>query len=444
MPRLNQRAFDLLQAEVQRLATNDIAGQVQQEIALKRLERLRSQTGDPADLEELQDLVSDLFPNFSRKVLKQAAAANQPPSPVWGWIKFSTIALTTVVGGIWFVNLPFPMIRYPVARYAPILLLPSYLSMDHNYRQAIAATEQADQLVNQATSPADLGLGRTKVKQAQTSLDALPVWFLGYYPTAYCGWFQCQWRFTLDEFQQARKEVARMDARLFQEENAQTALEQAEGVLGNAKQQYQEAPNSAEQQAAIAQWQQAIDTLHTIPQATLAGRTTATKLQAYERDFEQVVGFTVGNARTGNLIQAAKEFAKYAQASTQGTAHSVAEWEKIQRQWQDAVDRLNEIKVDDPDYGEAQRLLASYKDNLETAQVRQQVEQASVQAYQEADRLKNNFLADIPAGATSIDRTWATRELHQIKSVLQQVKPGTTVYADAQTLLAAAEQKLKK
>ncbi|MGI0489771.1 hypothetical protein ACN4EK_30495 [Pantanalinema rosaneae CENA516] len=443
MFRLNQRAFDLLNAEIQRLATNDIAGQVQQEIALKRLERLRSQPGTPATQEELWELMNDLFPNFSKKVLQQAAAANQPPSPIWGWLKFGTISIAAVVGSIWFVNLPYPMIRYPVARHAPMLLLPSFLSMDHNYRQAIAATEQADQLVNKATSPADLGLGRTKVKQAQSSLDALPVWFLGYYPTAYCRWFHCYWRFTLDEFQQARKEVARMDARLFQEDNAQTALTQAEQALGNAKQQYQESPNSAEQQAAIAQWQQAIDTLHTIPQATLAGRTADLKLPAYERDFEQVVGFTVGNARTGNLIQAAKEFAKYAQASSQGSAHSVAEWEKTQQQWQDAIDRLHDIKVEDPDYSEAQRLLAKYKDSLETARVRQQEERESVKAYEEAEGLKNEFLARIPAGATSIDRTWATRELEQIKTVLRRVKPGTTVYADAQVLLAAAEQKLK-
>jgi hypothetical protein len=54
--------------------------------------------------------------------------------------------------------------------------------------------------------------------------------------------FQCSWRFTLDEFQGARKEVARMDAKLFQEKNAQTQLNQADQLLGSAKQQYQEAP----------------------------------------------------------------------------------------------------------------------------------------------------------------------------------------------------------
>lgn len=42
------------------------------------------------------------------------------------------------VGVLWVVNLPYPPIRYPVARTAPILLLPSYISIDSNYREAIA------------------------------------------------------------------------------------------------------------------------------------------------------------------------------------------------------------------------------------------------------------------------------------------------------------------
>ncbi len=52
--------------------------------------------------------------------------------------------------------------------------------MDHHYRGAVAQVEQADQLINYATSPADIELGEVKVKQAQQHLDALPVWFLGY------------------------------------------------------------------------------------------------------------------------------------------------------------------------------------------------------------------------------------------------------------------------
>ncbi|MGF1459518.1 MAG: hypothetical protein ACFBSG_10880 [Leptolyngbyaceae cyanobacterium] len=50
------------------------------------------------------------------------------------------------------------MIRWPVAKTLPIVLLPSYFSMDHHYRQAIANVTQADQLINQATSAQDIAL----------------------------------------------------------------------------------------------------------------------------------------------------------------------------------------------------------------------------------------------------------------------------------------------
>ncbi len=113
---LNRAAFDILKAEIERLCTNHPAGQVQREIAVKRLEKLCSRTGAPLTLPQLRNLVDDLFPDFSEKVLKQAAKANCPPSPTWGRIKVGAIAIASLAGGIWFLNLPYPMIRYPVAR----------------------------------------------------------------------------------------------------------------------------------------------------------------------------------------------------------------------------------------------------------------------------------------------------------------------------------------
>lgn len=435
---LNNHAFELLKAEVLRCCGEDFASQVQKEIALKRLEKLRSQSGAPLTLEELRGTVSDLFPNFSERVLKAAAAANRP-SKFWGQLQVATIAIATVAGSVWFLNLPYPMIRFPVSRVAPIVLLPSFMSMDSNYRQAIALVEQSDQLVNQATSAADFELGATKVKKAQSHLDALPVWFLGYYPQAYCAWSQCTWRFTLDEFEQARKQIARMDAKLFQEKNAQTQLGQAEQSLGGAKQQYQESPNLAEKQTAIAQWQQAIDTLEQIPRETLAGRMAQTKLAAYERDFQQVVGFTAGNVRSGNLIQAAKAFATVAQAPPLNTPRSVAEWEKAQGTWQDAIVRLEEIKDGDPDFLEAQTLLAGYKDSLRTAKVRQTQEQTAVEAFEEAQQLQQQLVKN----ATSKDLNQISSEMQAIESKLAKIDRGTTVYSQAQTLLAQVRKRLK-
>lgn len=139
---------------------------------------------------------------------------------MFGKIKFAAFFIAGTAGVIWVVNLPYPMIRKPVAQVAPILLLPSFMSMDHNYRGAIDALEQADQLISRATSTADIELGGEKVKAAKKHLDNLPVWFLGYYPQRYCTLFSCSWQFTLDEFQQARERVARLDAVVFQDKNA--------------------------------------------------------------------------------------------------------------------------------------------------------------------------------------------------------------------------------
>lgn len=443
MFRLNKQAFDILKAEVLKYGKDDFAVQVQQEIVLKRWERLRTQQGTPLSFEELCDTVDDLFPDFNKKVLKAAARANFPPSPTWNLIKGGTIALVSTVGAVWFLNLPFPMIRYPVARTIPFVLLPSYISMDHHYRQAITLTEQADQLINQATNPVDLDLGATKLKGAQKSLDALPVWFLGYYPSLYCSWFRCGWRFTLDEFQGARQQVGRMEARLFQEQNAQTQLSQADQAAANAKQQYQQtAGDAAKRGAAIAQWQQAVDQMQQIPSGTLAGRMVQPKLAAYERDFQTASGLATGTARTGNLIEASKEFAKTAQQAEKGSAPSAAEWEEIQNLWRKAIDRLQQVREQDPNYLEAQKLLAAYERSLGNARIRQKTEQSSVQAYEEALRRRESLYASIPDRATSLTPS-QVGQLQRIVVVLKKVQPGTTVYAEAQTMLKSAESRLK-
>ncbi|RMG14074.1 MAG: hypothetical protein D6728_03510, partial [Cyanobacteria bacterium J055] len=220
--------------------------------------------------------------------------------------------------------LPYPHIRRPVARVAPILLLPSFMQMDSHYREAIALTEQADQLVNQATSAADFQLGTEKVQQAQEHLDALPVWFLGYEPRAYCSLMGCSWRFTLDEFQAARQSIARMEAKLFQEQNALTLLEEVNAELSSAKGQYL-AANATEQTPAIAAWQTAIDRLGQIPAETLAGKTAQTQLTSAQRDFQDMTGTMSASQRSSNAVEAAKLFALQAANASQNPPHPEAQ-----------------------------------------------------------------------------------------------------------------------
>jgi hypothetical protein len=154
--RLNQKAYKILAAEIAKAAAKDgLAGEVSQKIALQRLDKLSITKGKPVTEEELQYLIGDVFPDFNSQVLQKAIRVNRPTSKLW-LIPHAAIGLGGLVGLVWLLNLPYPMIRRPVAKIAPLVLLPSYLKMDRNYRDCISNVEQASQLVDRATSLADL------------------------------------------------------------------------------------------------------------------------------------------------------------------------------------------------------------------------------------------------------------------------------------------------
>lgn len=418
---------------------------------------------------------------------------------MFGKIKFAAMLMAGTAGVVWVVNLPYPMIRKPVAQVAPILLLPSFMSMDHHYRGAIDSLEQADQLVSRATSTADIELGGEKVKAAKKHLENLPVWFLGYYPQRYCSLFSCSWQFTLDEFEQARKRVARLDAVVFQDKNALIPLNEAKKALLAAKLQYEQATNTKDRESAIASWQIAIDQLEEISQQTLAGKTAQTQLTAYKRDFDnarignfiaaaqefdleaqkvqptksqaaselwlqainrleqvpndnpryldaqkliaayQVKQKTVVDTRSGTYVEGAKQFALAAAKASQNPPHTALEWEQIGNLWEKAIRQLENIQVQEPSYVEAQKLLAQYQTNLGIINNRRQIESDSQEILNQANKEIQRLIASTPA-----DNNEIKAEIHGIITQLNSVKSGTTAYPEAKRLLTLANNKLKQ
>lgn len=83
----------------------------------------------------------------------------------------------TTMAVVWVANLPFPFVRQAVQEHFPVLLIPSYISWDYNYRQAVPLVEQAKQLINQPTTFADLDRAKGILNQAKTHVEALPVLF---------------------------------------------------------------------------------------------------------------------------------------------------------------------------------------------------------------------------------------------------------------------------
>ncbi|MDF5723933.1 MAG: hypothetical protein PUP91_26415 [Rhizonema sp. PD37] len=436
MSRLNNHAFKILHTEVNNCCSNDSISKAEQEIVMKRLQKLSQERGSPATLDELRDLVIDVFPQFNENALKQAAQYNQPPR-IFRKIKWAAILLTSATGVLWIVNLPLPMIRLPIAKTAPILLLPSFISMDYHYRGIMSSLEQADQLVNHATSSFDIEQGGKRVKEAQKHLDYLPVWFLGYYPQTYCSFFGCTWKFTLDEFEGARRRVARLDAIVFQEKNAFATLTQGEQALNIAKQQYEQT-NGQEKQKAIASIQSAIDTLEQIPRETLAQKMAQTKLAGYKRDFEKVKSGVASSNQTSTLIEAAKLFALQASQASQDPPHPAETWQRIETLWGQAIERLQNIKVTEPNYLDAQKLLATYQTNIGIIQTRRQAESESQEILKQANRQIQNLIASPPSKSNQLKG-----EIQGIINQLRTVKPGTTAYAEAQQLLLSAQKKLK-
>lgn len=441
MNRLNRRAFKILRREVNNCATNDPIGETERQIAMKRLKLLREEQGPPASLVELRETVATIYPQFSEQALKRAAKANRPAG-LFTHIKWASLSLAGVAGAVWLANLPHPLIRKPIASKAPILLVPSTMQMDYNYRQATSLVEQADQLVNKATGPADLDLGQKKLKQAQKHLDKLPVWSLGYYPQGYCSLVSCSWRFTLDEFKSARKATGRMEAKVFQEKNARSQLIDAERAIARAKEEYEGAETGTQKERAISSWRSAIDRLEQIPAATLSGRMARPKLSAAKRDFQSVAGSAASSQRSTNLIEAAKVFAMQAAVLSQNPPHPASQWEQVVDLWQDAVNRLQKVSVDKPGYLEAQTKLAEYKTNLGIVRTRLQSEQQSSAAISRAKKQIADWQSMASGEYANTD--YLARQLQQIIDELDRVQPGTTAYAESQKLLQFARESLEK
>jgi hypothetical protein len=441
MPRLSNRAYQILAAEVRRLCPNPLE-EVRANIVLKRLHRFRQAEGKPITLEEMRQAVSDIFPDFDEAVLQKAARANGAAvvRSRLGCAGLAAGGLAALAGTVWVLNLPYPMIRWPVARVAPIVLLPSFISMDHHYRQAIALVEQSDQLINNATSAQDIELGADKNNQAQQHLDHLPVWFLGYYPQAYCRFFGCAWRFTYDEFQSARQLIGRNEAVIFQEENALKLLTDGTTAVETAKQTYQSAESSSQQTAAIAEWQAAMDRLTEIPDQTLAGQMADTKLAAYQRDYEQVTGTLSGSDRTNTRIVAAQSFATQAAATVANPPHDADTWETALTLWDRAIQSLEQVPLEDPGYATAQTLLATYIKNQGEIKHRLTQEQTSAEALAAAKAANVELVRR--ANTASINQT--ASQIQAVINQLEQVQPGTTAYPEAQELLRYAEEKLKQ
>ncbi len=356
---------------------------------------------------------------------------------------WTTILLGIPVGILYGVNLPYPAIRRPVAKVAPFLLIPSQISIDNNFKQSITLITQAEQLIDRPTSMADLDLGQEKLKEGKEKLNAIPLNSGDEWSGSNYGWYY--WSFSWHGFQQLRGRVGQLEAKVFQEKNAQTLLVDGDLALNTAKTQYQQAVTPADKRVAIASWQEAINQLQQIPSVTLAGKTAQQKVTVYQQQFKEVVGLAAGNDKVNTLISASQQFSRRAAEAGRNPPHTVQEWQEIEKLWQSAIDELKGISSEDLEgYAKARELTAEYSTNIGQIRIRRQAEEDSVKSLDLAQSLIEILLKNTPTDGKYLDINGTIAQLQKIINELDKVQNGTTSYLKAQELKIFATNKLKE
>jgi len=367
----------------------------------------------------------------------------QSPQPVrrksglWGKLMILTVLLGVPAAALWAVNLPYPVVRRPVARNAPLLLLPSYVSMDQNFREAIALVEQSKQLIDSATSFADIELGGQILTEAQAKLDALPLDLMDYWHGGVYGMSYGRWRYSPIAFQQYRQEVGGLQAKVFQEQNANAALVSAEQALSTAKQNFQAAPDELSKRTAMTEWRTALNQLNLIPPSTLAGEIAAQNLATAEAEFRDTVGLLAESEVSAAIIAAARGLGYQASAVGQNPPHKIARWQEAERLWLKAIQELAKISPYDVGYQTAQDTAAVYQLNLSEIRIRMQAEQDAVALLATANRDIQRLTDD-----RYLTTNAAIGQLEEIVHNLRQIPDSTTVYADAEFLIQRAQARL--
>ncbi len=346
------------------------------------------------------------------------------------------------VGIIYVVNLPYPVIRQPVAKAAPLLLLPSNMAMDANFKQGQSSVEESRQLIESPTSAADLDRGELKLKEGKTALDAIPAWYIADwadYSRGYNYGWGYDWRFTPAGLQATRLKAGQLEAKVFQEKNAQIALTDAERDATMAKALFQQAAKPVDKKVAVQNWQSAIDRLNQIPIQTMAGRKAQQLASTSTRDLKELAGLSGGNEKVSVLISTAEEFAKKAAETGRNPPHPSERWSEIASMWQEGIQRLEDIpNTDLQGYSEAQKRLAEYKSSLSEVRVRLKNEQESVRFFDSANQ-KLIVLFE----SKNLERDQALSRFMAINNDLEKIKSGTTVYLPAQKVKLEVQNRLR-
>ncbi|MEM8503339.1 MAG: hypothetical protein AAF716_09325 [Cyanobacteria bacterium P01_D01_bin.1] len=199
-------------------------------------------------------------------------------------------------------------------------------------------------------------------------------------------------------------------------------------------------------------WQQAIYLLEQIPPADPSYSAAREKQAVYESNLQQIMtrqlAALIAEASLRPLASAAVKEDWIAIAKKQGwqaalagqnAPHPTEKWAQVSRLWQAALQTLENIEPQSPEYAEATTIKAQYQKNLAAIRKRYQIEQSTDQTLRSLQATLREIESSSPIVATN-----KRAQLVAIIERLQTIPLGTMAHARAQNLIESTTAKLSE
>ncbi|MEL6471576.1 MAG: hypothetical protein AAFQ74_17770 [Cyanobacteria bacterium J06623_4] len=447
MPRLSDRAFQIVKDELDRCYGDKPDEQLERVIMLSRLENLRMSDGKPVSRIELWEEFSDVSPAFDPIVLTQALAADANDSLLGTPIGVGAVAvLVAAAVGVDAISASAPVV--PLT--SDSTNLPAANSAVSNFLP-VSATESA---TPSPTASAPSFTRRFTRRLFDRFKDTVP---------AYGS--DLAERRVIPADGEAQPEAAALGKAQPDALRSPTvitapvkdAFETARAFGWRASLKAQNPPYSAQHWAETAVlWEQAIKLLDQVPRGDESYAAAQAKKVVYERnlahiqdrkqaanaiaaDTQPAPKFSAAkpSAPQENDLAIAKRYGWQAALASQNAPHPAEKWADISRIWQLALKQLQTIDADHPDYEAAQQVKITYQQNLLAIRKRYQQEQ---NANQRLQSLKAT-IAEIESSIT-LSNSSKRDQLLAIVGRLRTIPANTVAYQQAQLVIDETTSKI--
>ncbi len=407
MARLSDRAFKVIELEIDDLHNRGVIDKLDSIILVSRLCTLRAEAGKHLTRTQVWDNLCDVVPDIDPKVLTSAAASNKGLSDV----RISVGVGATAV----LVASTFGMKATTAS--VDISALSSTLPVA-DVSQDAAQGNQKDG--NRAEGRVE---SRTGSRAANPIMKRLSL----------------KARFT----------------RTGEKASESAAFIQAKDLGWQAALKGKNPPHSAQHwRETAALWQQAIVYLHQVPKRAANYEVVEAKIAFYEKNLEEIEGrWAVAIARENSPqvmnpapstqvnvpqfsstvaddLAIARRHGWQASLASQNAPHPARKWADISRHWRTALQHIDQVPAESAQYAEAQQVKAIYQKNLAAVRQRYLQEQAASQS-----------VASLQAALGEIKRSGLS---HQAQAQQQQailnrlsaIPVGTDAHSQAQRAIA--------